>query len=157
GVQTCALPICEIENRPVANVMQGLQGISPGLNINYAGGTPGAKPTINIRGFTSINGGSPLVVIDGIASSYDDLLRINPGDIESYSVLKDAASAAIYGARAAYGVILITTKSGSAGKPKVEYRNYVAWGHTTVLPVHVTDPYLFSRSTDISTLTTTWD
>src|SRR5690625_6480665 len=93
--------------------MQGLQGASPGLNINYAGGTPGSKPTINIRGFTSINGGEPLVVIDGVASSFDDLLRINPGDIESFSVLKDAASSAIYGARAAYGVILINTKSGS--------------------------------------------
>lgn len=147
----------EIENRPVANVMQGLQGISPGLNINYAGGTPGAKPKINIRGFTSINGGSPLVIIDGIASSYDDLLRINPGDIESYSVLKDASSAAIYGARAVYGVILITTKSGIAGKTKIEYRNYMAWGKPTVLPVPVTDPYIFSRVKEIATNNTPWD
>lgn len=147
----------EIENRPVANVMQGLQGISPGLNINYAGGTPGTKPTINIRGFTSINGGSPLVVIDGIASSYDDLLRINPGDIESYSVLKDAASAAIYGAKAAYGVILITTKSGSDGKTKIEYRNYMAWGKPTVLPEPVTDPYIFSRVKEIGSNNTPWD
>src|SRR5690625_65644 len=147
----------DIENRPVANVMQGLQGASPGLNINYAGGTPGSKPTINIRGFTSINGGEPLVVIDGVASSFDDLLRINPGDIESFSVLKDAASSAIYGARAAYGVILINTKSGSSGKPKIEYRNYMAWGRPTVLPDPVTDPYIFARVKDIASGNTPWD
>ncbi|WP_236973722.1 SusC/RagA family TonB-linked outer membrane protein [Membranihabitans maritimus] len=147
----------KLEDRPVANVMQGLQGISPGLNINYEGGAPGSKPNINIRGFTSINGGSPLVIIDGVSATYDDLLRINPNDIESYSVLKDAASAAIYGARAAFGVILITTKSGSAGKPTINYSNYVAWGKPTVLPEPVTDPYIFSRVKEISTDNTPWD
>lgn len=90
----------QLINRPVANVMQGLQGASPGLNITYSGGRPGSVPDINIRGFTSINGGGPLIVIDGVAGAYEDLLRLNPADIESFSVLRDAASAAIYGARA---------------------------------------------------------
>lgn len=106
----------DIINRPVGNVMQSLQGVSPGLNITYSGGRPGSIPNINIRGFTSINGGGPLIVIDGVAAAYDDLLRLNPADIESFSVLRDAASAAIYGARAAFGVVLITTKQGEASK-----------------------------------------
>ena len=67
-----------LAERPIANVFQGLQGISPGLNITYGGGQPGQTPTINVRGFTSVNGGSPLIVIDGIAAATDDLLRLNP-------------------------------------------------------------------------------
>ncbi|WP_223578246.1 TonB-dependent receptor plug domain-containing protein [Sphingobacterium sp. GVS05A] len=85
-----------LESRPISNVMQGLQGVSPGLNITYGNGTPGGIPNINIRGTTSINGGSPLFVIDGIpATDANDLIRLNPTDIESYTVLRDAASSAI--------------------------------------------------------------
>lgn len=148
----------QLESRPVANVMQALQGISPGLNIRYGGGSPGALPVINIRGFTSINGGSPLIVIDGIpATSNDDMLRLTPADISSFTVLRDAASAAIYGARAAFGVILITTKQGAAGVQTISYNTNTSWGKPTVLPKPVTDPYIFSRVLETSTDNTPWD
>jgi TonB-linked SusC/RagA family outer membrane protein len=148
----------QLEARPIANVMQGLQGISPGLNITYGGGQPGTVPAINIRGFTSINGGSPLIVIDGIpASDGYDLLRLNPADIASFTVLRDAASAAIYGARAAFGVILITTKQGGDGRQAISYNTYFSWGRPTVLPKPVTDPYIFSRVLETSTDNTPWD
>jgi TonB-linked SusC/RagA family outer membrane protein len=148
----------QLEARPIANVMQGLQGISPGLNITYGGGQPGAVPVINIRGATSINGGSPLIVIDGIpASDGFDLLRLNPSDIATFTVLRDAASAAIYGARAAFGVIMITTKQGGEGRQSVSYNTYFSWGRPTVLPRPVTDPYIFSRVLETSTDNTPWD
>ncbi|MCC5935862.1 MAG: TonB-dependent receptor [Lunatimonas sp.] len=146
----------QLVNRPVANVMQGLQGASPGLNITYSGGRPGSVPDINIRGFTSINGGGPLIVIDGVAGAYEDLLRLNPADIESFSVLRDAASAAIYGARAAFGVILITTKTGGA-KQTISYNSNFTWGKPTVLPRPVTDPYIYSRVMDQATSNTPWN
>ncbi len=148
----------QFEARPVANVMQGLQGVSPGLNITYQSGTPGTVPNFNIRGFTSINGGEPLFVIDGIAAaSSTDLLRLNPSDIASFSVLRDAASAAIYGSRAAFGVVLITTKQGGRGKQSITYNNFFSWGQPTVLPKPVTDPYIFSRVLETSTDNTPWD
>lgn len=148
----------QLEARPVANVMQGLQGISPGLNITYGGGAPGTVPTINVRGFTSINGGSPLIVIDGIpASDGYDLLRLNPSDIASFTVLRDAASAAIYGARAAFGVILVTTKQGSQGKQIISYNSYISFGKPGILPRPITDPYIFSRVLETSTDNTPWD
>ncbi|WP_162946637.1 SusC/RagA family TonB-linked outer membrane protein [Chitinophaga barathri] len=148
----------QLAERPIANVFQGLQGLSPGLNITYFGGQPGQTPTINVRGFTSINGGSPLVIIDGIASATDDLLRLNPSDIASISVLRDAASAAIYGARAAYGVLLVTTKEGvSGGRQLLSYNNYFAMSRLTVLPEAVTDPYIYSRVLETATDNTPWD
>ena len=148
----------QLESRPISNVMQGLQGISPGLNIIYPGGAPGTVPTINIRGFTSINGGSPLIVIDGIpATSNDDMLRLTPSDITSFTVLRDAASAAIYGARAAFGVILITTKQGAVGHQLISYNVLTSWGKPTVLPQPVTDPYIYSRVLETSTNNTPWD
>lgn len=99
-----------LENRPIANVGQGLQGVVPNLNITMnKGGAPGKGSDFNVRGTTSINGGSPLVLVDNVQM---DANLVNPEDIASISVLKDAASSAIYGARAAYGVILITTKQG---------------------------------------------
>lgn len=148
----------ELAKRPIANVFQGLQGASPGLNLTYYGGQPGQAPDINIRGYTSINGGSPLIVIDGIAAATDDLLRLNPADIASITVLRDAASAAIYGARAAYGVLLVTTKKGTSdGRQTVSYSNYFAWSKPTLLPEAVTDPYIFSRVLETSTDNTPWD
>ena len=96
-------------NRPISNVSAALQGVVPGLKIESSTGTPGADMTYNIRGTTSINGGAPLVLVNNVPM---DINMIDPQDIESVSVLKDAASAAIYGARAAFGVILITTKQG---------------------------------------------
>ncbi len=99
-----------LENRPITNVGQGLQGVVPNLNVSMnSGGAPGSHSSFNIRGNTSLNGGGPLVLVDNVQM---DPNLVNPEDIESISVLKDAASASIYGARAAYGVILITTKKG---------------------------------------------
>ena len=105
-----------LENRPITNVGQGLQGTMPGLNITQSTGDLGRGATFNIRGFTSITGGGPLILVDGIPQ---DPNRISPNDIAEVSILKDAASAAIYGARAAYGVILITTKKGKKDKPTI--------------------------------------
>lgn len=102
-----------MEDRPIVNLGQGLQGTIPNLNITTSG-QPGSGSTFNVRGETSINGGSPLVLVDGVQM---DPNLINPQDVASVSVLKDAASASIYGARAAYGVILITTKSGKKNQP----------------------------------------
>ncbi len=148
----------QLESRPVSNIMQGLQGVSPGLNITYGNGSPGSIPNINIRGTTSINGGSPLIVIDGIpVSDTWDMIRLSPSDIASYTVLRDAASAAIYGARAAYGVILITTKQGGQGNQSINYNVTTAFGRPTELPDPVTDPYIFSRVLEISTDNTPWD
>jgi TonB-linked SusC/RagA family outer membrane protein len=153
----------QLAERPIANVFQGLQGVSPGLNITYKGGQPGQTPTINIRGFASItsssdNSNAPLIIIDGIASTTDDMMRINPTDIASISVLRDAASAAIYGARAAFGVVLITTKAGTpGGKQVVSYNDYFAWSKRTILPTAVTDPFIFSKVLETSTNNTPWD
>ncbi|MFT3749879.1 MAG: SusC/RagA family TonB-linked outer membrane protein [Agriterribacter sp.] len=150
----------KLAERPIANLFQGLQGISPGLNITYPGGRPGATPAINIRGVTTLTGGGspPLIIIDGIASTVDDILRLNPQDIGSMSVLRDAASAAIYGARAAFGVVLITTKAGaSGGKQRVSYNNYFSWSKRTVLPNQITDPYIYSRVLETATDNTPWD
>ena len=98
-----------IENRSITNLGQALQGQIANLNVTLGSGDPGTGAEYNIRGTTSLSGGSPLVIIDGVPDG--NLNMINPNDIESVSVLKDAASSAIYGARAAYGVILVKTKS----------------------------------------------
>lgn len=99
-----------LQDRPITNLGQGLQGVIPNLQVTQSSFSPGLGSSFNIRGFTSLNGGSPLILVDGVVQ---DPNLLNPNDVESVTVLKDAASAAIYGARAAYGVILITTKSGS--------------------------------------------
>ena len=105
-------------DRPVVNAMSALQGTMPGLQIS-GGSSPGQSKEFNIRGMTSINGGAPLVLIDNVPGDID---MINPEDIESISVLKDASSSAIYGARAAFGVVLVTTKKGEKGKrPQINY------------------------------------
>lgn len=121
-----------LESRPITNLGQGLQGIVPNLNIDPISGAPGRGASFNIRGNTSINGGSPLILVDGVEM---DPNLINPQDIQSISVLKDAASASIYGARAAYGVILITMKSGTKSKkPVVSLLMNYAMNKPTVIP-----------------------
>lgn len=133
-----------IEARPVANVTQALQGAIPGLNISTStnGGDLNASMSLNIRGTGSISSSdSPLVLIDGIEG---DLNLINPNDIESVSVLKDAASASIYGARAAFGVILVTTKSGKEGKTRVTYSGDVRFSTATQVP-KMLDSYRFAQ------------
>ncbi len=115
-----------LENRPITNIGQGLQGVVPNLNVTMnSGGAPGASSSFNIRGNTSLNGGSPLVLVDNVQM---DANLVNPDDIESISVLKDASSSAIYGARAAYGVILITTKKGrKSDKPTITFNANGYW------------------------------
>jgi TonB-linked SusC/RagA family outer membrane protein len=110
-----------LENRPLNNTVQALQGLSPGLIITRSSGQPGYENwNINIRGTSSLNGtNNPLVVVDGV--EYASLTLINPDDIESISVLKDASAAAIYGAKASNGVLLVTTKSGKGGKVTLNY------------------------------------
>ncbi|HEY4290432.1 MAG TPA: SusC/RagA family TonB-linked outer membrane protein [Puia sp.] len=149
----------QLAKRPIANVFQGLQGASPGLNITYSGGQPGATPTLNVRGFASINdnSGSPLIVIDGIASTTDDLLRINPADIGTITVLRDASSAAIYGARAAFGVILVTTRTSAGGRQVISYNNYFAISKRTTVPETITDPFIYMKVLETSTNNTPWD
>ncbi len=107
-----------LENRTITSLGQGLQGVIPGLNITYNSGDPNQAADFNIRGFESINGGSPLILVDGVPM---DAEKINPNDVKSVSVLKDASSAAIYGARAAFGVILIETKKGQIGKTRINF------------------------------------
>ena len=106
------------EGRAVTNATQMLEGAVPNLNITLADGKPGRTADFNVRGTGSINGGSALVLIDGVEG---DPSMLNPNDIETVSVLKDAAASAIYGARAPYGVVLITTKEASQGKPQINY------------------------------------
>lgn len=135
-----------LESRPVQNVSQALQGVIPGLNMSVgsSGGTLDGELNVNIRGAGTISDGSsssPLVLIDGIEG---DMNTVNPNDIESVSVLKDAASSSIYGARAAFGVILITTKSGKSGKTRVNYSGNVRFSDAIQLPDMV-DSYTFAQ------------
>ena len=126
-----------IEDRPIAQLGQSLQGKVAGLQVSKSNGKPGSGYSFNVRGTTSLNGGGPLVLVDGVEM---DANTIPPEDIESISVLKDAASSAIYGARAAFGVVLITTKSGNFNKKiEVSYSNNISWSKPTDLPEKV-DP-----------------
>lgn len=130
----------KLENRPIVSVGQGLQGVIPGLNVSIRNGDPSKEAEFNIRGFTSINGGTPLILVDGVPMSIEQL---NPGDIASVNVLKDAAAAAVYGARAAFGVILVETKKGKAGKVSVSFSSEQSLAKPIFLMDVVTDPYTF--------------
>lgn len=111
----------DMENRTITNPLQALSGKTSGVQVSSSSGSPGSSPNIVIRGVNSNNGGSPLYVVDGRIA--DDIAGIEPNDIESMEILKDAASAAIYGAQAGNGVILITTKKGKKGTGTISY-NY---------------------------------
>ena len=127
------------ENRSVSNISQALQGTVPNLNIQLTDGKPSSTASYNLRGTTSIGqGGSALVLIDGVEG---DPAMLNPNDIASISVLKDAASSAIYGSRGTFGVILITTKSPEEGKTKVTYTGNFSMQSPTTTPDYVTDGY----------------
>ena len=131
-----------LENRPVQYVTQALQGQVANLNIytntdsdnGAMGGDPGAQPSINIRGYTGLGSfGGPLIIVDGVQGG--DLRTINMNDVESISVLKDAASAAIYGSSAPFGVIIITTKKGSRDRrPTITYNNNFGFAQPINLP-----------------------
>jgi TonB-dependent starch-binding outer membrane protein SusC len=129
-----------IEGKPITNAYQALQGETPGLQIQQGTSEPGSLPQINIRGISTINGNTPLIVVDGIISS---LNNVNPNDIKSISVLKDAASASIYGSRAANGVILVTTKTGVEGKPKFIYNGSFGIQEPTNFPKFV-EPWVYA-------------
>ena len=129
-----------LENRPIPSVGQGLQGLIPNLNISIRNGDPTRGADFNIRGFESINGGSPLILVDGVPM---DLERINPNDIASVNVLKDASAAAVYGARAAFGVILIETKRGKSGKVNIQLSSELSAAKPIFNMDPVTDPYQF--------------
>ena len=132
-----------LENRTVTNLTQGLQGLMPNVNIRLMDGNPSGAPAINIRGTTSIGaGGEALILIDGVEG---DPSLVNPNDIESISVLKDAASASIYGARGAFGVILITTKSAPKDRMVITYSANFSQKQPTTVFDHVTDGYLFAK------------
>ncbi len=130
-----------LENRPVKSATEMLEGVVPNLNISTTSGAPDATSSLNIRGFTGMSmdgtnmvtqSGSPLVLVDGVEQSLD---MVNPNDIESISVLKDAAASAIYGSRAPYGVVLITTKSGKKGmKTSINYSGTFQINQPTMIP-----------------------
>src|SRR5690554_47127 len=122
----------ELTQTPIANIAQGIQARVPGVQITQNSGAPGGNISVRIRGTNSISGTSePLYIIDGVQisngggiTSVSPLSTINPNDVQSIEVLKDASSTAIYGARAANGVVLITTKRGRAGQTNVTFENY---------------------------------
>jgi TonB-linked SusC/RagA family outer membrane protein len=132
--------------RSVINVGQALEGMVPGLNINQSGQLGGSlenRPSINIRGIATIGQGStgvPLILIDGMEG---DINTLNSQDIDNISVLKDAASSSIYGSRAPFGVILVTTKKGKVGKTRVTYNSNFRWSQATLLP-KMMDSYTFA-------------
>lgn len=125
----------DIGSRPVNNVVQALQGLAPNLNVivGNEGGELGARNLLNIRGIGSISGsgGTPYILVDGIEQ---DIYNINPDDVESISVLKDAAASAIYGARAAFGVILVTTKKGKTNGVTLNYSTNYSFSSPIQLP-----------------------
>ena len=121
-----------LESRPITSVSAGLAGLLPGVSVNQSSGMPGNDGgTIRIRGTGTLNQASPMVLIDGVEGSLND---VQANDIANISVLKDAASAAIYGSKAANGVILITTKSGKSGEPVVSFMSDMGWQSPTQLP-----------------------
>ncbi len=130
----------KLENRATQSLASMLQGSVAGLNVTTSSGVPGSSPSINVRGTTSINSAGPLILIDGAIGELD---RVNPNDVESISVIKDASAAAVYGARAAFGVILVTTKSGTAneGKATVRYNGRMGWQAPTTLTDYETTGY----------------
>lgn len=132
-----------LENRPITNLTQGLQGMLPNLNLKMMDGKPTQAPSYNVRGTTSIGqGGSALILIDGFEG---DPSLLNPNDVESVTVLKDAASAAIYGARGVFGVILITTKKAQKGITQVSFSSNYAIKSPLQVPDFVTDGYTWSK------------
>src|SRR5690606_12765051 len=142
----------EFNKGAIATADQLLTGRTPGVRITSAGGQPDAAPNIRIRGGSSLNAqNNPLIVIDGVPLDFvtpagvsNPLSLVNPNDIESFTILKDASATAIYGSRASNGVIIITTKRGSSGKPQFNYNGSVAIGKVRNL-IDVMDGQTFTR------------
>ena len=136
-----AISSADLDGKPVTNVVEALQGTAAGLVIQQSNSQPGTRPSINIRGLNTMNNNDPMVIIDGIQG---DIQNVNPSDIESISVLKDASSTAIYGSRASNGVILITTKKGASGKNEVLYEFRYGTQQPTFLP-KVVDSWIYAE------------
>lgn len=117
----------DLEGKTQLRAEDALKGLAAGVNVTSASGQPGAKSMIRVRGIGTINNSDPLYIIDGMATDQNGMELVNPEDIESIEVLKDAASGAIYGSRAANGVILVTTKKGAKGKAKINYNFSYGW------------------------------
>ena len=117
----------DLDGKTRLRAEDALKGMAAGVNVTSASGQPGSKSMIRIRGIGTINNSNPLYIIDGMPTDQDGMESVNPGDIESIEVLKDAASGAIYGARAANGVILVTTKKGKMGKASINYNFSYGW------------------------------
>lgn len=125
----------KLELRPITNLTKGLEGQATGLLTTSGSGQPGEDASIVIRGYGSINASQdPLYVVDGIPFD-GSLSSINPSDIESMTVLKDASAGALYGARGANGVVMITTKQGKEGKAQVTWRSTVGWASRAIQPM----------------------
>ena len=135
----------EFEQRPVTQLTQALQGSIPNLNVTFGSGKPGTSGSINVRGTTSINGGGPLILIDGILGTLD---RINVNDVESVTVLKDASATAVYGARGAFGVILVTTKNAKEGKTSISYSTNIGYTTHAVNTKFITSGYWNAKIND---------
>lgn len=140
----------ELNVVPAASLSQKLAGKASGVTISTSG-SPGDGTAIRIRGFNSLTNNDPLIVIDGVPTKDAFLNSINPNDIESVQVLKDAASASIYGARSSNGVIVITTKKGKAGKTKVSYNGYYGTQSTVGRPDVITDSNKFRQYVQAAT------
>lgn len=140
-----------LENRPIVSAGEGLQGVIPNLNVTIRNGDPTRSADFNVRGYESINGGSPLILIDGVPGDMD---KLNPSDIQSVTVLKDAAAGAVYGARAAFGVILVETKRGEKGKMTVTLGTEQSITQPIFLIDPVTDPYVAAEAWNLATMRT---
>ena len=140
----------DLQGRAANNMTQLLQGAVPNMNIKLSGGRPGESGSINIRGVQTLSGSSsgmnPLTLIDGVEG---DINAVNPNDVESISVLRDASAAAIYGARAAFGVILVTTKTGKSGKSTISYSGSYSFGAPTVSRDYETRGYYSAAINDM--------
>ena len=117
----------DLEGKTRLRAEDALKGMAAGINVTSSSGQPGAQSMIRIRGIGTINDANPLYIIDGMPTDQNGMESVNPNDIESIEVLKDAASGAIYGARAANGVILVTTKKGKEGKATINYNFSTGW------------------------------
>lgn len=133
----------EINGRPVVSAAQALQGLDPSMNIGINSGKADSGYSIDIRGASSLNGGAPLILVDGIEM---ELSRVNPNDIESVSILKDAAAAAVYGAKASAGVVLVTTKSGGKQRVKVSYNGRFGILRNTTSTDYITTGYDWAQT-----------
>lgn len=132
-----------LEARPITSTSSALQGAIPNLQVTNLSGEPGKSSSLNIRGTTSISGGGPLVLVDGVEMSMD---LVNPNDIANVTVLKDAAAAAIYGVRAAFGVILVTTKTGAtSNKTTVSYSGNFSFAKPSIMPEFVGTSWEFAE------------